>query len=363
MNETIDLSGIDSPSIILIREIMEKNIAVALDMVPLNRFRPHVKTNKTPEVCKILIEKGVNKFKTSTIAETEMMAMLGAKDVLLAHQLTSVKMERFIKLITEYPETHFSCIFDNFDNLAYFNEILKYHKIKQDIFIDVNVGMDRTGVNCYKLIDLYQQSSTLDNINIRGFHIYDGHIRESDVMQREITVNKTFQQAYLKIEQIENFTNKKFEIVAGGSSSFSVHAQNKRVECSPGTFIFWDWKYTRLFPDLKFECAVYIVTRVISVLDGKRICLDVGHKAVSAENPFPRLKLFHFPEAKSLLQSEEHLVIEIEDTSKVKVGEVFLAIPDHICPTVALYEYMHVIENNKYVYDWQIVARKRKINL
>ncbi|MFK7100300.1 alanine racemase [Flavobacterium oreochromis] len=342
---------------------MERNIEVALDMVPLDRFRPHVKTNKTSEICKILIEKGVNKFKTSTIAETEMIAMLGGKDVLLAHQLTSVKMDRFIKLKFEYPKTFFSCIFDDFDNLAHFNELLKYHDIKQDVFIDVNVGMNRTGVNCNELIELYQQSLGLDNINIRGFHIYDGHIRESNVEQREVIVKDTFQLAYSKIEQIENSISKKFEIVAGGSPSFSVHAQNKRVECSPGTFIFWDWKYSRFFPDLKFECAVYIITRVISVLDGKRICLDVGHKAVSAENPFPRLKFLHLEEVKSLLQSEEHLVIEIEDTSKIKVGDVFLAIPDHICPTVALHECMHVIENNKYVFDWQIVARKRKINL
>ncbi|OXA98976.1 D-serine deaminase, pyridoxal phosphate-dependent [Flavobacterium pectinovorum] len=363
MNKIKNLSEIDSPSLILIKEIMESNIEAALEMVSLDRFRPHVKTNKILEVCKILKNKGVTKFKASTISELEMLGMIDAKDVLLAHQLTPLKMERFINLSLKYPNTKFSCVFDNYENLVCFDDFLDSYDFKQDIFIDVNVGMNRTGLPCNELIVFFQKILKLKNINIKGFHIYDGHIRETNIDKRNEIVKEVFNQAYLQIEMIENLHNCKFQIVAGGSPSFSVHSQNSRVECSPGTFVFWDWKYSRLFPDLKFECAVYIISRVISILDSKTICLDVGHKAVAAENPFPRLKFLNFPEAKSIMQSEEHLVIEITDTSNIKIGDVLIGIPDHICPTIALHENIHVIENNVYVYDWNIIARKRKINI
>ncbi|CAA7196350.1 alanine racemase [Chryseobacterium potabilaquae] len=363
IKEIHNLSILDSPSIILIREIMEENINLALNMVPLERFRPHVKTNKILEICEILKSKGVNKFKASTISELEMLGIAGAPDVLLAHQPTFVKMERFLKMIHSYPGTKFSCIFDNYENLNYFNELLKSFKITQDIYIDINVGMNRTGVSPSHLITLFEEALKLDNINIIGFHIYDGHIRETDIDERNRIVNEAFQQAYSKIETLEKKYNKKFIIIAGGSPSFSVHAQNPRVECSPGTFIFWDWKYSKILPDLNFKCAVYVISRVISIINSKKICLDVGHKAIASENPFPRIIFLDFPEAKSISQSEEHLVLEIEDTSNVKVGDIFIGIPDHICPTIALHEYLHVVEKGEYLYDWKVMAKNRKINI
>jgi D-serine deaminase-like pyridoxal phosphate-dependent protein len=42
---------------------------------------------------------------------------------------------------------------------------------------------------------------------------------------------------------------------------------------------------------------------------------------------------------------------------------VLYGVPMHICPTVALYEKVFVIQNNKVVDEWRVIARDRKINV
>ena len=59
-------------------------------------------------------------------------------------------------------------------------------------------------------------------------------------------------------------------IVAGGTGSFPIFAekQDEALEVSPGTCIFFDCGYGRMFPDLNFEAAARILTRVISCPTG-----------------------------------------------------------------------------------------------
>src|SRR5688572_8131849 len=142
-------------------------------------------------------------------------------------------------------------------------------------------------------------------------------------------------------------------IIAGGSPTFSIHCKRKEVECSPGTFVFWDKGYSDLCPEQPFEPAAVLVTRVISLPDATRICLDLGHKSVAAENEIGN-RVF-FPEASSLRptgQSEEHLVLEAGAGHSFKVGDVLYGIPFHVCPTIALYERAITIENGKISGEW-----------
>jgi hypothetical protein len=97
--------------------------------------------------------------------------------------------------------------------------------------------------------------------------------------------------------------------VVGGSPSFPTHTKRKNVQYSPGTFVFWDWGYKHLVPDEPFEYAALVITRIISIIDEKTICVDLGHKSVAAENPLPRVHFLNAPDATPISQSEEHLVM------------------------------------------------------
>ena len=142
-----------------------------------------------------------------------------------------------------------------------------------------------------------------------------------------------------------------------------MHAKRKVVECSPGTFVLWDWGYSTHFPDEAFVCAAVLVTRVISIINEFTFCLDLGHKSVAAENPQPRV---HFLNATGLTiigQSEEHMVVKSAEPHSAKVGDVFYAIPWHICPTVALYQKLQVAQQQGITTSWKVAARDRSITI
>ena len=60
-------------------------------------------------------------------------------------------------------------------------------------------------------------------------------------------------------------------------------------------------------------------------------------------------------------QSEEHLVLEVQENHSYKIGDIFYGLPYHVCPTVALYERVYTIENGKVSGEWKTIARDRKL--
>jgi D-serine deaminase-like pyridoxal phosphate-dependent protein len=135
------------------------------------------------------------------------------------------------------------------------------------------------------------------------------------------------------------------------------------VECSPGTCVFWDAGYTSKLPDIPFVPAALVLTRVVSKPGGNRLCLDLGHKAVAAEMPPPRVRFLNLADAVPVLHSEEHLVVETQRSSEFKVGDCLYGVPWHICPTVALHAEAVVVQRGRIIGRWPVAARGRGVSL
>ena len=357
---------IDSPSLLVYPSLVQKNIAEMIRMAgSVDRLRPHIKTHKTAEGIQMMQEQGIYKFKCATIAEAELLAINKAKDVLLAHQPVGVKIDRLIKLITTYPDTVFSAIVDNLEQVNAINLKLTDIALRLQVYIDINVGMNRTGIAPNEeALQLYEYIQSATNLHFAGLHVYDGQHRQADPLEREKACENAFEQVYQWIEKLEQRGCERPLIIAGGSPSFSIHAKKMDRECSPGTNIFWDHGYASICPEQHFTPAVHLVTRIISKPSSNRVCLDLGHKAVASENEIT--KRVYFPsntDLKPVGQSEEHLVMETEQADKYKVGDILIGIPYHICPTVALHETLIAIDNDQVIGEWQVAARKRKINI
>lgn len=363
-NEIKNVEVIDSPALVVYKERIQNNINLLLQMKDAQHLRPHVKTNKIAEVCKMMMDAGITKFKCATIAEAEMLGMIKAADVLLAYQPTATKVKRLSALIQKYPATKFSCLIDDDINAENIAAIFSENDLCVNVCIDLNVGMNRTGIIPVKAFALFEACKKFKGINITGLHIYDGHIRDSNVKERKHNTDAAFKNVIELAEKIEASSGKKLNMVAGGSPTFPVHAQRKDVECSPGTFVFWDYGYKMNLPDEPFEFAALVITRVISIIDDTTICTDLGHKSVAAENVIE--KRVYFLNTENVLpvgQSEEHLVLQVDDSAKYKIGDVLYGVPYHICPTVALYEKAFVVESNEVADEWTVIARNRKITV
>src|SRR6185437_7428497 len=110
----------------------------------------------------------------------------------------------------------------------------------------------------------------------------------------------------------EDTGTEQIAVIAGGSPTFPIHARRgPDIQCSPGTFVYWDKGYGDQFPDQPFVPAALVVTRVISLRGETRLCLDLGHKSIGAENELTkRVGFLNGPGLRPVGQSEEHLVVE-----------------------------------------------------
>lgn len=357
-------SLIESPSLVFYQNRIEENIRLLLNMVDdKTRLRPHVKTHKCKEITQLMITAGIQKFKCATIAEAEMLGMSGAVDVLLAYQPVGPNISRFIELIKKFPATIFSCLIDDFNIAKQLNEQAAASNSVFNIYIDVNVGMNRTGIATDKVTELFKALTDFKNILIIGLHAYDGHIHDSDMKTRQEKSKPILQTLKEISKKLEKISGKKPQIVAGGTPTFPIYAKETDFDCSPGTFVLWDKGYQDAYAEQSFLPAALVVSRVVSHPNAGLICTDLGHKAVAAEKVLAN-RVF-FLNASELIvqsQSEEHLVLS-GDESTYQLGTILYGLPYHVCPTVALHERAIVLDEYAELKYWDIISRKRKITI
>lgn len=360
-----DAKLLDSPCLIVYPERVQQNIRLLVGMIDdVSRLRLHVKTCKAIEPVKMMMVAGISKFKCATISEAEMLGIAGANDALLAYQPVGPKIIRFIELIRKYPNTKYSCLIDNLEVAKSLSVAALDAALNVPVYIDLNVGMNRTGiVPGEKAYQLYIDASVLKNIEVKGFHAYDGHIHDVDIQVRTEKTNEAFALVERLLQQVKA-ANFQPILIAGGSPTFPNHAQKKDIECSPGTFIYWDKGYQDNLPEQEFLPAALLLTRVVSLPSATKICVDIGHKSIASESSLDkRVYFLNAPSLKPIGHSEEHMILEAGENHPYKVGDVLYALPYHICPTVALHQTVATVEGGLITGEWKTVSRDRNIGV
>lgn len=356
---------IDTPFLAVYTERMKFNIEKLIESVDgdTQKLRPHIKTHKIGEVLNLFKANKIDKVKCATIAEAELSAMYHISDVLLAYQPVGLKSHRWIQLLKKYPNTLFSTIVDSIEIAAQLANLAKVNNLKLHIYLDINTGMNRTGVGLTENWEnLALEIAQLPNLNLIGLHIYDGHLKGT-LEQRKEDVLSTFEQIKNRLSALQLEFDYPLKIVAGGSNTFPIYAKIKDIECSPGTFVFWDVNYQTHLPEQDFKLAAILVGTVISKPTAKTICIDIGYKSVASENPLDkRLVILNDEKLIPIAHSEEHLVLENKGNINYPIGTILYALPYHVCPTCALYESVQVVNKHSNIYEqWSVLARNKKI--
>lgn len=348
-----------SPSLLFYPDVIKSNIEKMIQVAgSTKRLRPHVKTYKCTEVVQMQLDAGISKFKCATLAEADMLAKMNVQDILIAYPLVGPMQNKFIQLSEKYSKTKFAVVIDHIDQL---NQWKTCKPTSLNLYIDYDAGMGRTGAKANKVISLYK--AIKKNFIFTGLHIYDGHIINHDREVRKKNVDTYFEEVDNLIKQIKNDSaGKNIEIICGGSITFPVHAAYPNRILSPGTTLLWDHGYTTNFPDIDFDIAATVLTRIISKPSEDHICLDLGYKAIASEMAETRVFFPQLKNAKRVGHSEEHLVLKVKNANTLKIGTVLYGIPWHICPTVALYQNANIIRKNTLVDQWEISARNRLLN-
>jgi D-threonine aldolase len=361
-----DPSELLSPSLLiypaLVRGNLEGMIALAGGAA---RLRPHVKTHKMAEIVRMAESLGIRKHKCATIAEAEMIAAAGGTDVLLAYPLVGPNLKRFAHLVRGYRDTTFRTTVDDPKMARALSAAMHGVDRPVPVLVDLEIGMGRTGIAPGEAAaDLYALVGRLPNLVPDGLHAYDGHIHDSNLMARRQAAQSGMESTLALYDRLMKRGLPVPRLVVGGTPTLPIHAELKipGIECSPGTIVLHDDGYRSRYPDLAFTPAALLLTRVVSRPAVNRLCLDLGHKAVAADPAGARARLLEL-DTRPVVHSEEHLVVETPLAGTIPLGTPFLAIPTHICPTVALHRRAYVIEDGVLTGQWEVAARDRVLGV
>ena len=355
----VNESSIATPSVLLFPDRIEENIRRMIAIAgSAERLRPHVKTHKIEEVISLQLQQGISRFKCATLSEVEMVAHAGGKDILLSYPLLGPALGRWFELTQRFSDCMMSVTVDSETALNKLSELARDKGKRVDIFVDLDNGMHRTGIDPVNALELIHSISDNRMLQFRGLHIYDGHIHDIDPELRKQHCDRDFEGVNRLMEQLVQEGIEVLELACGGTPTFPIHATYPSRNLCPGTPLLWDAGYTESVPDLEFLPAAVVAGRVISKPAGQ-LCIDLGYKSIASEMDHPRI---HFMELKVdgvINHSEEHLVISTGDAIRYRVGDVVYALPVHICPTMALHEEVYVVRNRHVTGTWKVVARKR----
>ena len=323
----------------------------------------HVKTHKSEAVARKQVEFGIDGFKCATLKELAMVLQAGARRAVLSYpQSQERKIERLCDLTSSYPDAWIATIVSTPFHLDVLGTVAARRRQSLRTMLDLDAGMHRTGIGFGPdAARLYREIDAHPFLQPSGFHLYDGHDEFSDVVQREAAAQRNIELLQEFKQQIESAGMPVPCVVAGGCFSFAYYARTDGMYGSPGTFIYWDVGYSTAMPDFPFRCAALILTQVVDRYpDVGTITTDLGYKAISSDLPVEERALLHGQDsARLILQSEEHGVFRIPGELP-RVGDYFLAVPGHICPTTIRYPGIHVIDTAGEVVDYYLhTARDR----
>src|SRR5581483_660236 len=171
-----------TPTLLIYPESVRHNIQRMVAVLGGNpeRWRPHLKTVKLESMTKLLVEAGVTTAKCATTLELVMACRAGMKDVLVAYPHSGKNAKRVAEIAMEFRDVGLAAIVESEEQLE------PWRNTRVELFIDINAGMNRTGIEQDHVGEIAQLASRIQHAGIafRGLQYYDGNSSEADVSQR-----------------------------------------------------------------------------------------------------------------------------------------------------------------------------------
>jgi D-serine deaminase-like pyridoxal phosphate-dependent protein len=358
--------AVRTPALVIDLDAVNDNIAATLGLLGGNpdRWRPHLKTAKLALVMRCLVERGVRQAKCSTTLELETACKVGFSDLLVAYPVTEPQAEMVRRIASAYPTVRISVLVEDPTMLA------PWRGSPVGVFIDLNSGMDRTGM----LLDGYGKILALAmeiqaaGIRYAGLHFYDGHAHDFAPHEAERRVHAGYDRLLDVVTRLRADGIRTPEVITAGTPAFPYALGYSRFteagvihRNSPGTVVYNDRKsLTQLPSDAGYRPAALVLSRVVSHPRPARFCADAGHKAVSADAGVPTCEVLGHPEYQPRQPSEEHLPIDVPSGGRVpERGELVWLLPSHVCPTVNNFDHAVIVEGGAVRGIERVTARGR----
>lgn len=363
-----------TPALVVYPEIVASNIARTLHLLggDADCWRPHIKTAKLAYTLRMFIERGVRSFKCANTLELLAACQSGVADVLLAYPVVGANARRVLEIADQFPHIRISVLMENEE------QVLQWRGSRVDVFVDINPGMNRTGVEQGETDKAVRLVRTIEEagLQFRGLHYYDGQYGGLGEPERTAAAHAGYDCLLELVSTIQRSGMSVREVITAGTPTFPCSVSYKGFRgagfihrVSPGTIVYCDATSLAQLPAAYgYAPAALVLTRVVSRPvshpNGGIITCDAGHKAVSADAGVPTCVVAGHPELTLLTPSEEHLPMAVDgESAGPQVGEALYLIPRHVCTTVNNFDSALLVRNGQIASVEKVTARGREAPL
>lgn len=334
-------------------------------------LRPHIKTHKVPDIAKMQIAAGARGITAAKVSEAEVFARAGINDIYIAYPIIGEDKWRGAAELAR--ENRMIVGADSETGLRGLSEAATRAGSTIEIRIEFESGLGRSGAPREKVLELCRLVESLPGLELNGLMTYrsiafpGGRERDFDEVGREEGGLLVDAAAEMRAAGIE------IKELTGGSTPTgkSVATVAGITEVRPGTYVFMDYICEHWGTSEYSDCALSILTTVVSRPTEQTATVDGGSKTFAGDlwpanlgaKGYARAAGADAPiEAYVAKMSEEHGVVHLADESlDWKIGERVAFHPIHVCTTVNLSDELVGVRDGKVEVVWPVAARGKRV--
>ena len=358
------ISELETPALLIDLDRMERNLCRVAHYAKEHdlRLRPHTKTHKIPAIGKKQIELGAAGLTVAKVGEAEVMLASGTPDLLVAYPV--IGHSKLRRLMEVARQTRLTVALDSVQAARQLSDAARAAQVTVGVLAEADVGMNRCGVRVgEELIALARAITRLPHLTLEGVAFYPGHIRSASEENQRLLDQLAADAAQI----VEDFraADLPLNILSAGSTPLLYHSHEFAgiTEIRPGTYVFHDVNCVRSGMASWEDCAVTILTTVVSTARKGYAIIDGGSKTFSSDrlagsNELSFGHVTEAPDAVYYSQNEEHGYLEVRKCDReFQVGDRLRIVPNHVCVAMNLHEQVHGIRGEKVELVWKVEGR------
>jgi D-serine deaminase-like pyridoxal phosphate-dependent protein len=354
-----------TPALVVDRDVLIANV-VAMAERARNAgvaLWPHAKTHKTAQIAALQREHGAAGITVATLAEAEYFAAEGFDDILLAYP--PVGDWRLARLTDLARRARLRVVLDDAGVLSGLIEACRAAAVVIGYLWEVDCGTGRLGTPPGEATATAIAAAPRGpECPFQGLMTFGGHAyAAADDAELDRAA-----------EDERNALAASAEALRGAGIDCPVRSAGTTptahrmgtgtapaiTEMRPGNYVFYDATQVALGLIEPSGCALTVLATVIGRPDPRRVILDAGSKALSAERLTPRAQGFGLvlghPDLIVEQLYEQHAIARAPHGSGLQVGDRVRIVPNHACTTANLHRRAFVAENDDVVDIWSIAA-------
>lgn len=339
------------------------------------QLRPHLKTHKTAEIVELQLKHGAIGLTVAKISEAE--TLVRAKEfteqrlfILIAFPpVGAVNLKRIDQL---QKQATILLMIDSLEQAKALEDYAYTNRTSFSFVVKINTGLHRCGLEPQQEIVLpfIKKLLTLTSVHFAGIMTHAGHAYGASSKEQIIEIGIYEGEIMVELgKYIEQELGQSIPTISVGSTpTVRISGAIKGVtEIRPGNYVFYDKSQVRLGSATWDECALRVISRVVShpapgrwIIDAgsKTLALDQGAHGKSGVSGYGEVVGHSRLDITRL--SEEHGVLEGTSNHQLTIGDIIEIIPNHACPVVNLADQLlilHQNEQNQSFAKWKVLAR------